>query len=166
VAGGELKEYSAHLIPEGGYDAMPELVGDGLLVAGDAAGLCLAAGLWLEGVNFAIGSGAAAGEVAAEALGAGDTSAAGLAGYKRRLESSFVLRDHKKLRRAPSLLLSDRMQQRYPRILCDIAEAMFTVENPKPKAGGARAAWRELRRSDVRLREVARDAWTALRTYG
>jgi electron transfer flavoprotein-quinone oxidoreductase len=166
VAGGELKEYSAHLIPEGGYDAMPELVGDGLLVAGDAAGLCLAAGLWLEGVNFAIGSGAAAGEAAAEALGAGDTSAAGLGGYKRRLESSFVLRDHKKLRRAPSLLLSERMQQRYPRILCDIAEAMFTVENPKPKPGGARAAWRELRRSDVRLREVARDVWTALRTYG
>ena len=86
--------------------------------------------------------------------------------YKRRLESSFVLRDHKKLRRAPSLLLSERMQQRYPRILCDIAEAMFTVENPKPKPGGARAAWRELRRSDIRLREVARDAWTALRTYG
>ena len=59
VAGGELKEYSAHLIPEGGYDAMPELVGDGLLVAGDAAGLCLAAGLWLEGVNFAIFSASA-----------------------------------------------------------------------------------------------------------
>ena len=61
VAGGELKEHSAHLIPEGGYDAMPDLAADGLLIAGDAAGLCLAAGIWLEGVNFAIGSGAAAG---------------------------------------------------------------------------------------------------------
>ena len=55
--GPTLKEYAAHLIPEGGYDAMPALAGDGLLVAGDAAGLTLAAGIWLEGVNFAIGSG-------------------------------------------------------------------------------------------------------------
>ena len=36
---------------------MPTLGGAGLLVAGDAAALCLAAGIWLEGVNFAIGVG-------------------------------------------------------------------------------------------------------------
>ena len=63
VEGGELKEYSAHLIPEGGFDMMPELGGDGLLVAGDAAAFCLAAGIWLEGVNFAMGSGMVAGQV-------------------------------------------------------------------------------------------------------
>ena len=34
----------AHLIPEGGFDMMPELIGDGMLVAGDAAAMCLAAG--------------------------------------------------------------------------------------------------------------------------
>ena len=68
--GAELKEYTAHLIPEGGYDAMPELVADGMLVAGDAGGLCLAAGLFLEGVNFAIGSGRAAAETAVEAIAA------------------------------------------------------------------------------------------------
>ncbi len=61
VEGGEVVEYSAHLIPEGGMDMMGELAGDGMLVAGDAASLCLAAGIWLEGVNFAIASGAAAG---------------------------------------------------------------------------------------------------------
>ena len=58
----ELKEYSAHLVPEGGYRAMPRLATDGMLVAGDAASMCLAAGLWLEGVNFAIGAGLAAAE--------------------------------------------------------------------------------------------------------
>ncbi|MCW2585711.1 MAG: dependent oxidoreductase, partial [Frankiales bacterium] len=67
VRGAEVKEYTAHLIPEGGYDAMPELHADGLLVAGDAAGMCLAAGIWLEGVNFALGSGLAAGRAAAQA---------------------------------------------------------------------------------------------------
>lgn len=94
---------------------MPAITADGLLVAGDAAGLCLAAGIWLEGVNFAIGSGAAAGETVAEALRAGDTSAAGLSGYRRRLNSSFVLRDHRKLRRAPHLVLSKRVQRSTPR---------------------------------------------------
>jgi electron transfer flavoprotein-quinone oxidoreductase len=166
VAGGELKEHSAHLIPEGGYDAMPELSADGLLIAGDAAGLCLAAGIWLEGVNFAIGSGNAAAEAAVEALRSGDTSAAGLAGYRRRLEANFVLRDHRKLRQAPHLVLSDRVQHAYPNIVCDMVESLFTVDNPRPKAGGARTLWRELRKSNVSVRDAAKDAWAMLRTFG
>jgi electron transfer flavoprotein-quinone oxidoreductase len=64
VRGASVKEYSAHLIPEGGYDSMPALAAAGLLVAGDAAGMTLAAGIWLEGVNFAIGAGLAAGLLA------------------------------------------------------------------------------------------------------
>ena len=79
VEGGEVKEYSAHLIPEAGLSMMPKMTADGLLVAGDAAAMCLAAGIWLEGVNFAMASGMYAGEAAAEALRAGDTSATGLA---------------------------------------------------------------------------------------
>ncbi|MGH3321222.1 MAG: FAD-dependent oxidoreductase [Streptosporangiaceae bacterium] len=166
VEGGRLEEYTAHLIPEGGYDAMPRLAGDGMLVAGDAAGLCLAAGIWLEGVNFAMGSGAVAGETAAEALDHGDTSAAGMAGYRRRLEDSFVLADHRKLRRAPELLLSDRMQRRYPELLCDIVEGMFTVENPRPKRGLLRVARDEHRRAALRMRDLAKDTINALRSYG
>lgn len=166
VEGGDLQEYSAHLLPEGGYDAMPDLVADGLLVTGDAAGLCLAAGIWLEGVNFAIGSGRAAGEAVLDALGAGDTSAAGLAGYRARLEAGFVLGDHRKLRRAPGLMLSDRVQHAYPGFICDVVEGMFTVRNPTPKAGITAIARTAARRHGVRLRDLARDAWTGLRTFG
>lgn len=166
VEGGELVEYSAHLIPEGGYRVMAQLSGDGLLVTGDAAGLCLAAGLWLEGVNFAIGSGLAAAQTAVEALAAGDTSAGGLAGYRRRLERSFVLQDHRKLRRAPDLLLSDRVQRLYPQLTCDVAEGIFTVENPSRKRGLARVALDAVRRSPVRVRDLARDSLTMLRSYG
>ncbi len=168
VAGGELVEYSAHLIPEGGYDALPDLATDGMLVAGDAAALCLAAGIWLEGVNFAIASGAEAGRTAAEALSRGDTSADGLAGYRRRLEDSFVLQDHRKLRRAPGFILSDRMQHAYPQVVCDLVEELFTVRNPAAKTGAAARARRELRKPGrcAPARDVARDAWTALRTFG
>ncbi len=166
VAGSELKEFSAHLIPEGGYDAMPEIVADGLLVAGDAAGLCLAAGLWLEGVNFAIGSGAAAGEAVLEALRSGDATAAGLAGYRRRLEESFVLKDHRKLRRAAHLVLSERMQHDYPQALCDIVEGLFTVENPRPKRGALTLARHVVKTDGIRVRDLARDLWAVARTYG
>jgi electron transfer flavoprotein-quinone oxidoreductase len=165
LRGSSVKEYSAHLIPEGGYDAIPRLAVDGMLIAGDAAGLCLAAGLWLEGVNFAIGSGLAAGRAVTRAIAAGDTSARGLASYRRDLESGFVLADHKRLRRAPALVLSDRIQQRYPGLICDIAEGMFTVTNPRPKPGVLRLARSAARRNGLRVSELLRDAAAGARVF-
>lgn len=166
IDGGEIAEYSAHLIPEGGLSMMPAMTADGLLVAGDAAAMCLAAGLWLEGVNFAMASGIYAGEAAAEAIAAGDTSAVGLAGYERRLADTFVLRDHNKLRRAPALVLSDRVQHLYPDLIANTVERMFRVDNPSPKPGLRRIFAEERRRAGVKLRDVARDALDAVRTYG
>jgi len=166
LAGGELKEYSAHLIPEGGYAMMPDLVADGLLVAGDAAATCLAAGLWLEGVNYAIASGAAAATTAADALAVGDVTARGLAPYLRRLEDGFVLPNLRRLRRVPDLLLSARMQSSYPAIVCNVAEHLFTVTDPVPKPGLLRLARRELAAAGVRLRDAGRDGWAAVRSFG
>jgi electron transfer flavoprotein-quinone oxidoreductase len=165
VKGGVLKEYSAHLIPEGGYDAMPDLAADGLLVAGDAAGLTLAAGVWLEGVNFAIASGLAAGQTAAAAIISDDVSKDALRPYRRTLEENFVLQDHLRLRRAPRLILSERMQADYPKLMCDLAEQMFTVTNPEPKPGVARLLWRGVKASGVRWRDLARDGVETLRVF-
>jgi electron transfer flavoprotein-quinone oxidoreductase len=166
LRGAVLREYSAHTIPEGGYDTMPGLSTDGMLVAGDAAAMCLAAGIWLEGVNFALGAGAAAGETAVEAVAAGDTTARGLAGYRRRLDAGFVLPDHRKLRRAPHLVLSDRVQNAYPQLACDLVEEMFTVTNPEPKKGAVRLLRAGIKRRGLRWRELARDGISGLRTYG
>ena len=165
LRGAMLAEYSAHLIPEGGYDALPRLATDGMVIAGDAAGLCLATGLWLEGVNFAIGSGLAAGRAAAAALAAGDVSARGLAGYRRDLESGFVLADHKRLRKAPQVVLADRLQQRYPGLLCDLAEGVFTVTNPRPKPGLLRLARQSAHRHQVSLAGLIRDGLAAARVF-
>ena len=166
VEGGEIKEYSAHVIPEAGVSMMPKMTGDGMLVAGDAAALCLAAGIWLEGVNFAMASGMYAGEAAAEALAANDTSATGLAGYERRLNDTFVMRDHRKLRRAPSLVLADRVQHLYPDMIANTVERMFRVDNPTPKPGLRRILNQERKRAGVRLRDLARDALDGMRTFG
>ncbi len=167
VAGGELLEYGAHLIPEGGLAMMPKLATDGMVVAGDAAGMCLAAGIWLEGVNFAIASGEAAGEAAVEALARGDVSETALRlAYASRLEAGFVLADHRRLRAAPGLVLSERLQHHYPQIVCNLAEQLLTVTNPLPKQGFVRLTRNELRRSGVRWRDVVRDAWATVRTFG
>jgi len=166
LRGADVKEYAAHLIPEGGYDTMPKLAMDGMLIAGDAAAMTLAAGMWLEGVNFAIGSGYAAGKAADRAIAAGDVSELGLASYRADLEEQFVLADHKRLRRAPALVLSDRIQHRYPGMVCDLVEGMFTVTNPTPKAGAVRLARRAAARHGVKLRELASDTIRAARIFG
>jgi len=166
VEGGELREYSAHLIPEAGLSMMPEMTGHGLLIAGDAAALCLAAGIWLEGVNFAMASGMYAGQTAIEAIGNGDVSQRGLGGYARRLSETFVLRDHRKLRRAPELVLSDRVQHLYPSMVTGIAERMFRVDNPAAKPGLRRIFREERKRSGVHLRGLLHDSRDAFRSFG
>ena len=166
VQDGELKEYSAHLIPEAGLKMMPKMTTAGMLVAGDAAALCLAAGIWLEGVNFAMASGMYAGEAAVEAVRANDTSASGLAGYQRRLSDTFVLKDHRKLRRAPQLVLSDRVQHLYPAMVANVVQRMFQIDNPSPKPGLRRIVAQERKRAGVRRRDVLQDGWTGFRSFG
>jgi electron transfer flavoprotein-quinone oxidoreductase len=128
--------------------------------------MTLAAGIWLEGVNFAIGSGHAAGLAVDRALADGDCSAAGLASYRSALEAQFVLADHKRLRRAPALVLSDRVQHRYPGLLCDLVEGMFTVTNPTPKAGGLRITRDAAAAHGVKLRQLAADTLRGMRIFG
>ncbi len=160
VEGGELLEYSAHLIPEGGLRAMPRLGTPGLLVAGDAASMTLAAGLWLEGVNFAMASGRAAGRAAAS-----DPTRA-LGAYQSIVKSDFVLRDHQKLQHAPELIFSEFVQRTQPALVCEIAEALFTVTNPTPKLGISRIVWRALRHHRVRWRDLIGTTWRAWRVFG
>ena len=93
IEGGTLEEYSGHLIPEGGYKAMPPLYSDGLMIVGDAA--MLVNNVQWEGTNLAMVSGKLAAETAIEALNKNDFSANTLSLYKKKLEDSFVLKDLK-----------------------------------------------------------------------
>jgi electron transfer flavoprotein-quinone oxidoreductase len=165
VRGGRLVEYSAHMVPEAGWEGLPRLHGDGVLVAGDAAGLCFATGLYLEGINFAIASGLAAGETAAEAAAAGRADAGALAAYRRRLERSFVLRDLRRFRRAPAFATSDALHRVYPAVMTSLAErALVSRGQPRHKLLGLARA--ELRRAGVPPWRVVRDLWAAGRAFG
>lgn len=126
VEGGRLLEYSAHLVPEGGYNALPQLYGDGVLLCGDAAGMVVNLGIILRGMDFAMESGRLAAQAVIEANG--DYGKAGLQRYKALLAGSFVLQDMKRYRRAPSFLESPRIFAAYPQMLDDILGPVFQVD--------------------------------------
>ncbi len=88
-----LKEYSAHLIPEGGYKKIPKLCDNGVMIVGDAG--MLVNNLHWEGTNLAMISGKLAGETAIKALECGDFSKKMLSHYEKNLQNSFVLKDMK-----------------------------------------------------------------------
>ena len=93
IKDGELMEYSAHLIPEGGFKKIPTLAGAGVMVVGDAA--MLVNNLHWEGTNLAMISGKLAGETAVVALSKGDFSENSLNRYTEALKKSFVMKDLK-----------------------------------------------------------------------
>ena len=88
---GEVIEYSAHLIPEGGYKKIPKLYDNGVMVTGDAA--MLVNNMHWEGTNLALVSGKIAGETAIKALNKGKFDKKALSEYKKNLEKTFVLKD-------------------------------------------------------------------------
>lgn len=136
LRGARLVEYSAHLLPDAGMRMVPRLSTAGLLVAGDAAGLCYTNGLTQEGMNLAMTSGLAAAQVAAEALAEGDFSAPRLARYAKELNESFVLRDLTTFGRAIDFLHHDRLFTDYPRVVGAFMEDLYRSEGrPRQKIG-------------------------------
>lgn len=92
LRGGELVEWGAKTIPEGGYFALPaRRSGDGVVILGDAAGLVDVPSL--KGIHYAMQSGIYAARAIFAALEAGETGAARLAEYDRQLDASYVVAD-------------------------------------------------------------------------
>jgi len=97
LEGGEMVEWGAKTIPEGGYYALPQRKsGDGVLIVGDAAGYVEVASL--KGVHYAMQSGMYAARAIFDALKKGDTSAAALSAYDRAIDASYVTEDLRKRR--------------------------------------------------------------------
>jgi electron transfer flavoprotein-quinone oxidoreductase len=84
IEGGTLLEYSAHLVPEGGIEMLPKLAGDGVLVVGDAAGMCLNLGFTVRGMDLAIEAANIAAQTIIAAKESNDFSLPGLKNTRRR----------------------------------------------------------------------------------
>ncbi len=164
VRGGKLREYSAHLIPESGWAMKPRLYADGMLVAGDAAGFCLAAGLYLEGMNYAMQSGLAAAETAIKACQRGDFSARALAVYEKQLKQRNVLTDFRAYRHAPAFVNGARLQNLYPELIARSMENLFRV-NGAPKQKILPLAYRMTRQLEIKPGQLLRDAYQVARAY-
>ena len=92
LEGGQLLEWGAKTIPEGGFHALPDQrYGEGLLLVGDAAGFVDVPSL--KGIHYAMQSGIFAARAAFDALSAGAGGAEALAPYDRLVDASFIAHD-------------------------------------------------------------------------
>ena len=161
IKDGELLEYSAHLIPEGGYKKVPLLFGAGVMVCGDSA--MFVNNMHWEGTNLAMISGKIAGETAIIALGKRDYSEHALAYYQEHLENSFIMKD---LRTYKDLLsgVSERAEHflgYYPKKINEFFE-MFESVDSIPK----REKYHKFIKSiftDRKISELFKDVWSAVK---
>ncbi|HEY8257635.1 MAG TPA: electron-transfer flavoprotein:ubiquinone oxidoreductase [Gemmatimonadales bacterium] len=92
LEGGQLLEWGAKTIPEGGYYALPERrTGDGLMLVGDTAGFVDVPSL--KGIHYAMQSGIYAARAAFAALKTGDVTGAALSAYDRQVDGSYIVAD-------------------------------------------------------------------------
>ncbi|MCT2400297.1 FAD-dependent oxidoreductase [Novosphingobium mangrovi (ex Huang et al. 2023)] len=129
LAGSECKEYAAHLIPEGGYKAIPQLTGAGWIVVGDAGQFVNA--VHREGSNLAMTTGRVAAEtVVSLTRKREEMSAANLAEYEKRLGQTFVMKDLKKYKGIPDLLHKNKGNffGTYPRLISQAMQTWFRVD--------------------------------------
>jgi len=129
IEGSEVKEYSAHLIPEGGYNAIPQLYGDGWVVVGDAAQLNNA--IHREGSNLAMTSGRFAAEAIFQIKSRREKMTKdNLARYPKALHDSFVMKDLRKYRDMPALLHTNSRNffLTYPELVAKAMENFLRVD--------------------------------------
>jgi len=92
LEGGEMVEWGAKTIPEGGFYALPERrTGDGMVMVGDTVGFVDVPSL--KGIHYAMQSGIYAARAIFDALKKGEPTADALAAYDRAIDGSYVRED-------------------------------------------------------------------------
>jgi electron transfer flavoprotein-quinone oxidoreductase len=125
-------EYAAHLIPEGGFHSMPKIVGNGVVVVGDAGQMVN--GVHREGSNMAMTSGRLAAEAIILAKEANDFSENMLDTYRIRLLDSFVGQDLKKYKDATHTFETyPQYFKEYIPMINKAASQFFTVDGVPKK---------------------------------
>lgn len=97
LEGGELVEWGAKTIPEGGFHSLPQkLSGNGLMICGDAAGMVNVPAL--KGIHYAMKSGILAADVITKAVQLNEFSSIELSKYDVAFKKSYIYSDMKKVR--------------------------------------------------------------------
>jgi electron transfer flavoprotein-quinone oxidoreductase len=140
IRGGEVVEYSAHLISEGGLRIKPKIYGDGILVTGDAAGLSLNMLVTVRGMEYAMVSGVLAGRAIKRAKEKNDFSAPSLAYYEKLLNESIIIKEMENFKDSLSILENERLFTKYPQAISDLLEKVMRVDGT-PKEGLYKTVW-------------------------
>ncbi len=158
LEGSKTIEYSAHLIPDAGFNDVPKLVHDGAVILGDTA--CLCNGIY--GIVPAMVSASAAAEAIFAAKERGDFSRKGLKSYAELLSRTFAWRDLRINRMAAGFL------QKHPRVF-DLstsalaaaahAGAMSYAETSRQRRWRILRSVRRVAPLSRLLREAAEAAW-------
>ena len=160
LRGTKLEELSAHMIPETGFDHMPELTRAGFILVGDTAGF-VNTSIHREGSNLAMASGVAAAETVIEAKQSGDFSAGAFARYRAKLDASFVLKDLKRYHRVHEVLKNDAFFSTYPEALLKLARQYFT-HTDLSKEENIHQAWEQFK-AEVSPWRLIKDGFGAVR---
>ena len=128
IEGGETEEYSAHLVPEGGYNMLPKLYGHGVMLAGDAAAMVMNLGYVVRGMDLAIESGRLAAETYIELAARHDFTPKAMRLYRTKLDNSFVLKEMRRHRTAAKVFSNRNVFTKLPELAGNVMNAMFTVD--------------------------------------
>lgn len=164
LEGGELLEYGCHLVAEGGKAMQHDLVHDGLVLIGDAAGFTLNTGFTIRGMDLAAGSAKAAADAIDAALVKGDVSRASLEDYLTRYRQSWVGKDMDTYARAPEFLETPEMYKEVGELLAGVLHDVFNLDLTPRRSllATARGAFKRSRLGVLRLATIGYRAMRAL----
>lgn len=162
LEGGQIQEYSAHFVYEGGYENLPKPYGNGYMLVGDTAGFSFSNGMILQGMNYAISSGILAGESAIEAKKDNDFSEASLARYMRKLENSPAILDKKNFQGINRVVWSNLIHRALPAMLENSLQMML-YESGEPKKHLSQILLKSMSASGISSKEMMLQGYRLMR---
>ena len=158
----KLVERSGHVVPEAGFGGVSTLSGDGYVIVGDAAGLCMNLGYTVRGMDLAIESGIHAAQTIIEAKATEDYSAVALKKYDERvLNSPSIGGDMRLTAKFPEFMENNRIFKEYPHMVNGIMHDVFRVNDQ-----GAEPIIKKMMRhvKKVGIINLAKDGWKGVRS--
>jgi electron transfer flavoprotein-quinone oxidoreductase len=165
IKDGEVKEYSGHLIPEGGFNSVPALAGDGWMICGDAGQMVNA--VHREGTNLAMTSGKLAGDIAVRAHQRKDFTVHTLSEYTTAIKDSVIHKDLKKYKGIHGLLSDSKADMMFGELPQAVNDALynFFLSDGVTKKEKQKTMVKQLRQTaggNMELVRLAMKGWRAM----
>jgi electron transfer flavoprotein-quinone oxidoreductase len=154
IKDGTTVEYSAHLVPENGWNSVPEkLYRDGFLMVGDAAGFVINTGTMIRGIDLAIVSGVAAARAVLKAAAPADVGQL----YMKELNELQLISTMQLFAGWPQITGLPRMASVYPDLANEMIGSLFYVDGKLPKRMDK--SMLQILKKHVGIGQVLADAW-------